>query len=259
MKLNRDRRVGNVIFVVEGEKAEFAILQRIFKDLLGFGLLRKKRENVDVLRLSEHNKVAIIRAESSHVGCIENHKFMDDLFEAIIEYGFRPDKSALFFLFDRDPESNTNTEQVACLLQDYQDPYDNKGYGFVPAGMLLLSYPSVEAHLISHFYPTQGQKFALGKELKQHVNSKRKEGCSYGNICEESLLHATDEFIEFYERELGISFKIDEPSHRGFVVFDHQEEHYRTCGKYKLFSHLAQALIYLGVIVLDEELTGGAG
>ncbi|MFI3243099.1 MAG: hypothetical protein R3Y56_02460 [Akkermansia sp.] len=263
MKLNRDKRVGNVLFFVEGEKDEFALLQRIFKDVLGYRVLTKKKPSSQILVKGDNaiNKVAIIKARSSSISSSQDAEFIDTVYLELMSERFPVDKAAIFFLFDRDPLSNPASQDVRKYLELLQDPYDNGNDDYTRAGMLLLSYPSIEAHLVSHFGVIPAEQFGLGKELKAKMDLWRREyHCAVSSISPDTLLQATRSFIDFYERELGEHFDIDEPTHRGLAVFDYEEEHYRTCGKYKLFSHLVQALIYLGVIVLDEdELTGAAG
>lgn len=43
MKINKDKHIGRVLFIVEGSKTEFAILYRIFCKLLGYSYIEKRR------------------------------------------------------------------------------------------------------------------------------------------------------------------------------------------------------------------------
>ena len=43
LKINFKRNIGTVIIIVEGEKDEFNILKRIFRDILHYRYIEKKR------------------------------------------------------------------------------------------------------------------------------------------------------------------------------------------------------------------------
>lgn len=65
------------------------------------------------------------------------------------QYQFPVDQSAIYYLFDRDPKSNTDSALIEKYIHSLADPYDNdNGY---KAGQLLLSYPSIESYIISNF------------------------------------------------------------------------------------------------------------
>lgn len=52
-------------------------------------------------------------------------------------------------MFDRDPESNTDSALIENYISVLANPYDNEdGY---KAGQMLLSYPSIESYTISNF------------------------------------------------------------------------------------------------------------
>jgi len=45
VKLNKDKRIGKVLFIVEGEKTEFLILRNIFTTIFDYQLETEKRNN----------------------------------------------------------------------------------------------------------------------------------------------------------------------------------------------------------------------
>ena len=45
MTLNKNKNVGNVLFIVEGDKSEFAILKHVFKHILNYSLITKNRHS----------------------------------------------------------------------------------------------------------------------------------------------------------------------------------------------------------------------
>lgn len=43
MKLIKNKRVGKILFIVEGSKHEFSLIKKIFEDLLGYQRIEKRR------------------------------------------------------------------------------------------------------------------------------------------------------------------------------------------------------------------------
>lgn len=114
MKQNPDKNVGRILFFVEGEKTEFQLLQRIFVDVLGYRVLSKKRWGGDILTKGENtkNEVAIIKAKGTAIASACDTCFQEEIFEELHALNFPVDKAALFFLFDRDPESNKGSAAI---------------------------------------------------------------------------------------------------------------------------------------------------
>ena len=82
MKINKDKHIGRVLFIVEGSKTEFAILYRIFCKLLGYSYIEKRR-NCPTYFVSNHDRfsqVAVINTRESNIKDIsENETYLDDL------------------------------------------------------------------------------------------------------------------------------------------------------------------------------------
>ena len=71
----------------------------------------------------------------------ENETYLDDVFDLLREkYRFPVEQSAIYYLFDRDPKSNTDSAMIEKYIVSLSNPYDNDDY---KAGQLLLSYPSI--------------------------------------------------------------------------------------------------------------------
>lgn len=41
MKLNKDKHIGRVLFIVEGSQMEFSVLRQIFCNLLGYSYIER--------------------------------------------------------------------------------------------------------------------------------------------------------------------------------------------------------------------------
>lgn len=48
MKINKDKPIGRVLFIVEGSSTEFNLLRRIFCNVLGFEYIEKRRNRPSV-------------------------------------------------------------------------------------------------------------------------------------------------------------------------------------------------------------------
>ena len=171
MKLNKDKRIGRILFVVEGSQTEFSILKRIFSNILGYTYIEKRRNKLTYFTSEKdrYSQVAIINTKDSNIKDIsENEDYLDEVFEALREkYHFPVEQSAIYYLFDRDSKSNTNTELIEKYILSLANPYDNEDY---KAGQLLLSYPSVESYIVSNFKnEARNMCFSLGRDIKTYI------------------------------------------------------------------------------------------
>ena len=112
MKINRDKHIGRVLFIVEGSRTEFSLLRQIFCKLLGYSYIEKRRNKPTYFTSPNDNfsKVAVINTRESNIRDIsENELYLDEIFDVLRDqYHFPVDQSAIYYLFDRDPKSNTD-------------------------------------------------------------------------------------------------------------------------------------------------------
>lgn len=248
MKLNKDKHIGRVLFVVEGSKTEFAVLRRIFCNLLGYSYIEKRRNRPTYFTSTQDrfSQVAVINTRESNIRDItENETYLDDLFDVLREqYRFPVDQSAIYYLFDRDPKSNTDSSLIERYILSLSNPYDNEdGY---KAGQLLLSYPSIESYIVSNFKDnTDTLRFRLGSDLKSYIG--RNTDIQINKITDETLLKASLEFLKYLENE-QVSFDIDKFSNASRTVFTKQETEYLSGAGFKLFSMLTLAFLQMGII-----------
>lgn len=258
MKLNSNIRLGNVLFIVEGSKSEFVILRKIFCNLLHFTYIEKRRTAVHhfIKQNDEYSKIAVINTRESNVTDItEKQDYLDSVFQYLIDKcSFPVDDCAIYYLFDRDPDSNTNIDLIKEYIRELKNPYENENY---KAGQLLLSYPSIESYIVSCFKNDvflinetlpNDEKIRIGSELKTYIG-KNKE-IQLNKINSESLLHATNEFIKYLRNE-KINFNIDDFSFASMDIFNRQESRYSSNKFYLLFSMLTLAFLQLNIIEVD--------
>lgn len=50
MKINKDKSVGRVLFIVEGGRTEFSLFRRIFCNVLGYEYIEKRRDKANFFK-----------------------------------------------------------------------------------------------------------------------------------------------------------------------------------------------------------------
>jgi len=235
MRINKDRSIGRVLFIVEGGKTEFTLLRRIFCDVLGYEYIEKRRDKAKFFRSRNINtsKVAVINTEESNISYIcDENDYLDRVFEALItEYDFPVDKAAIYYLFDRDPKSNVDVCLIEKLISQLTNAYENEGG--LRGGLLLLSYPCIESYVISNFInDTHLIEFAIGKKVKAFITEKNTE-IQYNKITEDTIKKAANEMMKYFEME-KIILEIDNMGRTNLEVFKRQELMYSQKKVYKM-------------------------
>lgn len=102
MKLNKDKRIGRVLFIVEGSRYEFVLLKRIFCNILGFSYIEKRRNKADyyVRENDSYSRIAVINTQESNIKDItDNETYLENIYSTLIEdYKFPIDESAVYYL-----------------------------------------------------------------------------------------------------------------------------------------------------------------
>lgn len=259
MFINENKSIGTVIFVVEGQHFEFSIIDRIFTKILHYEYHEKRRGKAKYLNKGKNplSRVFVLNAESSNLNSISNEEYLDNLYEELDrEFGVNIDDAAIFFIFDRDPKSNTKNnkeseeEQYIKLHSYYSNPWEN--YDNRIGGQLLLSYPSLESYEISNFVDnSHNLKYALGSDLKQFVSLEENSNIQLNKMSLSTIEHATKEFIDFIN-EANILVDIDDLSNVPLNVYNLEEKIYEQQGVYRVLSLLTIAFIQLGIVVLED-------
>ena len=260
MTLNKNKNVGNVLFIVEGDKSEFAILKHVFKHILNYSLITKNRHS-DFEQykstVNSHSTVAIINTKYSNIKYAgeSGNEYLDSLYERLInEFDFEIDNAWIFFLFDRDHHSNNNPTFIRNLISTLKNPLDN---GENRAGELLLSYPGIEAYKLScaksdiHLVNdnlASDKKIVFCNQLKTLVNDK-----GLGNIQsfkDTHILHACSEFLKYLiytNNSFSLETDLDDFSSKSLSIFNIQEDNLNSKKYNDFFSMLSLAFLQLGI------------
>lgn len=252
IRLNKNKSIGKVLYVVEGGKTEPYLLHRIFCRIMDYQLETILRNKVYRKYNSKENatsQVFVINAEESNIKYIDkDNDFLNNLFVELIEnYDFNIDNAAIYYIFDRDNQSNRDSGFIRNLLSVLENSRDN---AYTRQGMLLLSYPSIEAFTFSNFVSESfEQGFPTGDALKKYLNECK---MNQNRIDENTVKHATAEMLLAIEK-LGIrELDVDEFGESNLQIFEQQEELYEKNNLYKALSLLCVSLIDLGILEIEE-------
>ncbi len=259
MRLNENKSIGTVIFIVEGQHFEFSIIDRIFKQIFNYEYHEKRRGKSSYLSKGKNptSKVFVLNTESSNLDSLENEAYLDQIYEELSnEFNLNIDDAAIFFLFDRDPKSNVkfqlgSTEDKYLKLHSYYaNPWENDDNRV--GGQLLLSYPSMESYEISNFIDeSHNLQYGLGKDLKSFINENHSKTIQLNKMSLSTIEHATNEFINFIN-ERNILLDVDKLSDVSIDVYNYEESFYDEHSVYRVLSMLTIAFIQLGMVVLEE-------
>lgn len=253
-KLRHNKPIGTVVFVVEGTKDEFDLIYKIFHKLLHYKIIAKKRQDAKPKlydsRTSKANvssQVVVINTENSNIQSIQDHtNYRNEVYKSLVkEYKIDPKNAPVYYIWDRDRSSNPST-QVRNLVARLGSAYDNT---YDENGLLLLSYPAVEAYKMS----------CRAKSYKKSVMASVKR-MKHSLICRiqptdtNKIIYATEVMHQVLV-DLGIMsdchYNTENFGKTNQAIFRKQEEIYKKQHGYRVLSLLTIALIDLGIIEID--------
>lgn len=249
IELHKDKNIGKVLFIVEGSRTEPYIMTKLFTSILDYQLetiLRGKGYKQFNSKVNPDSKIFVINAQESNIRFIEKDDgYLNNLFtELIEEYDFDIDNAAIFYIFDRDDRSNTDSAFLESMLSKLVNSRDNPEYD--RQGLLLLSYPSIESFTLSCYRDNVlCMGFETGQKLKTYLGEQK---ISNQRIDESALLHAASEMLKALEQINDCSYDLDDFSECNLDVFHFEESGKQKSGIYKCMSLLIIALMDLGLI-----------
>lgn len=254
IKINTNKRIGDVLFIVEGSKTEFYILKKIFHGILGYSYETKQRNRGFKYHKLEsttnkRSRIFVVNSFESNIKFIDQEdKFLDELFTSLInDYVFPVDNSSIYYIFDRDILSNTNTQLIRDLLNTLGNALDNNE---MRQGLLLLSYPAVEAFITQNFTENTLQlQFKTGNELKRYNNQNN---LNQQKIDIDTLCFAARQTIAGIQEITQKTFNIDDMKYINSVIFKFEEEFHQNYDAFKVLSLLSIVLLDLGIIELEK-------
>lgn len=259
-ELKKGKRIGEVLFIVEGPRTEPLLIYRVFTKIFGYQMDRLYRDGkYKVFKRTNDpfSKVTVINTKSSNICSIDkDDEYLTNVFNVLNEeYNLDIDNAAVYYLFDRDPESNTDQKFIESALQKLASAREtNLDWG--RQGMLLLSYPCVESFVAMNLVDNSirycwNKQIALGNALKNALNDEK---LLPNKIDENTLLHCVEELLRGMAT-VGVDTapdsllnSLEDFSDNNKKVYDWEETQFAQKGQYGLLSLFAIALLDLGMI-----------
>lgn len=246
MRINRNKRIGNVIFVVEGKKSEPKLIRDVFQKIFGFDVYQTNK-NEDLIRLGKstdiYSKVVIITNNKPQIKCVLNETdYIDNLFGLLTKHNISHEDSAIYYIFDKD---DNDEESIISLMDKFTNSRDNEG--FEMNGLFLISYPCIESFYANCFI--ENHQAESSKSLKKFVNLNR-----YRNINEAALLNGVTNFYNIVTKDFKIQFNEFDFDNFGKVnnkIFKAEKDYFLKYKMYKTLSLVFVCLFDLDLVALE--------
>lgn len=248
LKINKEKSIGTVIIVVEGEKDEFKLLKHIFTEIFEYNYYPIKRnkimKNTFVSKNNKNSTIIVTNTSNSNIKSImEDEDYKDKLYKFLKEEYNRSLKNVpIYILWDRDTGSN-DKDITLKSLKTFSSSMDND---YNMNGLLLLSYPCIEVYELSNFEKLLYKKnFKISNDVKKEWKSFR---YNLINITDKTLLVAVQNMHRTM-KEYGI--KDYDPSNfrdKNIKIFNIEEKEFSTKQYLNALSLISIMLIDLGLI-----------
>lgn len=252
LKINKNKNIGNVVIVVEGEEEEFKLLKQIFEKILDYSCTYIKRKSKEKIiyksKVNKNSVVTIINTNSSNMKSILSDKdYKNDLFDLLSSnYGCSLKNVPIYLIWDRDRESNS-TLVVKKMLETFGNSRDND---FDMNGLLLLSYPCLEVYELATFYKKAWKsEFSTSSDAKSEIKKlKHKKNYSNHKMNETSLLLAAENMNRSL-LNMGINnYDVDSFKNINLKIFKNEEEYYKNNRTIMALSLISIMFMDLGII-----------
>ena len=276
-RIDKTRNIGNVIFVVEGGRAqsggtELRLLKKIFVDVLDYEVQELRRGSDEFIGHGKNPQFRVFALNLPKNQLTQlTETAMDEIFRRLREeFNIKPEDCPVFFLYDRDVLSYKLNELRVNYIKKYTDPY---GTTEGDQGQLLLSYPAIESFLLSCIMDdTVNLSCKMGQDVKnllsnkiwddntvdktdQHTKTVDKVFSTVNYEAEKQLIHAINEMDNGLESMNIQTYDLDNLAPTLLNVYDYQQQSYKEKETFSLISLVGMALLELGVIVeCDDEI-----
>ena len=254
IKLNKNKNVGKILYIVEGEKREINIIANIFLNILCYeevvSINRKRKRKCRSFskESNPYSQIVIINSETSNINTITNTEFINQQIELLKSYGLEYDfkNSAIYYIFDADRNEDNNV--IKELVNNYtnsREPNDENEFDAI-GGMLLLNYPSIETSIISNFEKDMinfNNRFnSETQTLKRYIGEEKKYEDS--KLSEETLRNAFYEMVKSLNKINIEKINLDNTSEFNNKILEHEILN----NKQYMLSLLLISFIDLGII-----------
>ena len=258
-KFNKNKNIGKVLYIVEGEKREINLIPNIFLNVLGYkevAYTNRSGKKVKYIQSpnkeNSNSKVVVINSKSSNIGSINDESFIEMQIELLkekgLDYEFR--NSAIYYIFDADRKEDKNIiRELSEYYTNSREPNEDKEHKYNSiGGMLLLSYPAIESFIISNFEKdilSFGDNFDFEKNtLKKYIGKQR---YSDNKMSIKTLSNAFLQLINSLENINIDKINLDNTKEFNTAVFDYEQ----TVNSQYLLSLLLISFVDLGIIEIE--------
>lgn len=248
MKLNPTKRIGKVLYLVEGDVDEIKILGHVFSKVLNYTVITYDKRDDTVTCLvkpdDKYSKVFIVPMKYSAISKIESsNDYLEYIYARLKSFGLEKDECAKYLIFDRDNSSNTH-ETIENLFKVFKNSLDND---LEINGLLLISYPCVQSFLCECF--NDQTRLSSSALMKQYTNKY-----DIKDISEDNLLIGMETMMKtLLSIILQPSFNINDLDNMETIntkVLNYQDDHLINRHVYITLSMLFISFIDLGIIEL---------
>ncbi|MBQ9114378.1 MAG: hypothetical protein IJY07_00415 [Clostridia bacterium] len=251
IEMVKNKPIGKVVYIVEGGRKELSLLNHIFTDILDYSTINVPRNKDPFVKYESksdiNSRVFLISAKNSNIKHIDSEtgkQYLDKVYKTLFEkYNIDLTNSATFYIFDRDPKSNEKArcEQLISILKNSRDN------GIEGNGILLLSYPCVEAYIKSCIDNTINESIDSSRKMKVAVSSGEYQ---YDKIAIKEVEFACMNMLFTLSNISGKEWDercLDDFAEISQMVFE-KEENFYTGGAYRVLSLLSISFLDLGLI-----------
>lgn len=252
MKINKQKRIGEIVIVMEGENPEIAVMTHVFCDILGYSVSALPRSS-QILKKFEghdpHSHVILLNAPTNNINSLEDvENFSQYLHDLSIKLDIDFINDSTYIHFDRDNKNNKHG-MMKKMLKVYNSSQGEYSDG--QNGLLLISYPSIESFVMSLFEDDthKNNSCKLSTENKKLLETKNYK---LDDADEKSLLHATNEFLTYLKENNFVTQnnEVYDNKDLSIQILDTQQNKFQKIHTFDCVSQVVQILIDLGIIEL---------
>lgn len=251
LKINKDKRIGTIVIVVEGEEDEFRLLKHIFTKVLDYNYISMKRNKVmqhGFISRDSKNTVIVANTRGSSIKTIiDDSDYKDKLYSLLKrDYNRSLKNTNIYIIWDRDKDSTDDEKTQEYYKKAIHTFYSSLDNDYEMNGLLLLSYPCHESYNLSNFKKKlYNEKFNTSEDCKREFGESK---FLIKGINEKTLLLAVE---NMHRSLLNYNIREYDPSNleqANATVYRKEEECFRDNGYFEALSLISIMLIDLGII-----------
>lgn len=258
LRINKNKTIGTIVIVVEGESDEFRLLKKIFTEILDYSYVSLKRNKViqhEFKSKSNKNCTVIVAntSSSSIKSIIDDDDYKDKLYKLLKEdYHKSLKNTPIYILWDRDKnvddDEDTTKKDYEIALDTFANSMDNE---YEMNGILLLSYPCHESYNLSNFKKQLWQEsFFSSSACKKEFNESK---YYVKNISDATIKLAIENMHRSMLNYGVLSYDPSDFKRVNKTIFRKEEEGFKKNKFFDALSLISIMFIDLGIVEIIEK------